>query len=75
MLRQHFFYVKILKNVALYYRAIKEEALMHWKCILKCADISIKIKFFKYKRRHLCIENAYWNVPTKCRRTNVRGQY
>ncbi len=29
MLRQHFFYVKILKNVALYYRAIKEEALMH----------------------------------------------
>lgn len=29
MLRQHFFYVKILKNVALYYRATKEEALMH----------------------------------------------
>ena len=29
MLRQHFFYVKMLKNVALYYRAIKEEALMH----------------------------------------------
>ena len=29
MLRQHFFYVKILKGVALFYRAIKEEALMH----------------------------------------------
>lgn len=29
MLRQHFFYVKILKDVALYYRAIKEEAPMH----------------------------------------------
>lgn len=29
MLRQHFFYVKILKDVALFYRAIKEEALMH----------------------------------------------
>lgn len=29
MLRQHFFYVKILKDVALYYRAIKEEALKH----------------------------------------------
>lgn len=53
MLRQHFFYVKILKDVALYYRAIKEEALMHWKCILKCADILIKIKFFKYKEDRL----------------------
>ena len=29
MLRQHFFYVKILKDVALYNRAIQEEALMH----------------------------------------------
>lgn len=29
MLRQHFFYVKILKDVALFYRAIQEEALMH----------------------------------------------
>lgn len=61
MLRQHFFYVKILKDVALYYRAIKEEALMHWKCILKCADEMPpnECEGAIQKRRHSCIENAY----------------
>ncbi len=31
----------------------RRQALMHWKCILKCADILIKIKFFKYKEDRL----------------------